>query len=86
MLSCADGKVSIPLIKSGPRASWSRSHPKLPQNSTTSTKKPLPIFPAMRAGLTLLIKVRGFPGCNPAPPAPERLKNNDSSQCYFWSC
>lgn len=43
-----------------------------------SIKKPLPLFPAMTAGLTLLIKVGGFPGRNPTPPAPEKLKNNDS--------
>lgn len=55
--------------------------------STTSIEKPLPIFPAARAGLTLPIKVGGFPGCNPPTSCPGGgLKNNDSLQCHFWSC
>lgn len=48
---------------------WSRSCPQLPQTSITSIEKPLPIFPTMKMGLTLLIKVRGFPGSYPPSPS-----------------
>lgn len=54
--------------------------------STIGTKKPLPIFPAARAGFTLPIKVGGFPGSNPPTSCPGGLRNNDSLQCHFWRC
>jgi len=48
--------------------------PSYREPSATGVEKPLPTFPAMRAGLTLPTKAGGFPGSNPPSPTPAPKK------------
>lgn len=62
------GYGPVPRAFTGALPLQSRSRPQLPQTSITSIEKPLPIFPTTKAGLTMLIKVGGFPGRYPLSP------------------